>query len=299
LEDVSDIPDEVFLPESDREISYLYVQDEIALSDSLEATIGIRYDDYSDFGSTINPRAALVWKANDKLTTKLLYGEAFRAPAFVELFAVNNPASLGDPNLNPENIRTLDLVFNYFPTENLALSFNVFAYEITDLLSTVQRGESSFQFANVGAQDGQGFEFEFDYRVNSQWRLTGHYAYFKNEDQLLNDDAGDAPNYQLGIRSNWQVTESLQMHIGATHIGEQRRQPLDLRENLSSFSFFDVSLRYAFPSMGLTMQLSGKNVLDEDIREPSQAILDPFAFNIPNDLPQPGSSVFFSIIKTL
>ncbi len=299
LLDVSDNPDEVFLPEKDRQNHYLYIQDEIDLSQDLGATLGLRYDNYSGFGSTFNPRAALVWKTNPKLTTKLLYGEGFRAPAFVELYAVNNPASLGDPNLEPENIRTFDLAFSYRPNFKLYVGFNVFSYQVTDLLTTVPLDNASFQFTNAGEQQGYGIEFEFDYQVNNAFNLSGHYAYFTNEDKIADADVGDAPNHQGSLRGNWKLSDNINLHIAGTYIGEQKRQQLDIRDNLSSYSYFDVSLRYHIPSIGLTAQVSGKNVFDEDIREPSEPVVDPSAFNILNDLPQAGAGMFFSVRKSL
>src|SRR5690606_32168414 len=83
LIDVSDTQC-VFLPEDDRENYYFYVQDIWSFLNDWELTIGVRYDDYTDFGSTVNPRLALVWSTSHNLTTKLLYGEAFRAPSFSE-----------------------------------------------------------------------------------------------------------------------------------------------------------------------------------------------------------------------
>lgn len=95
LVDVNNNPDEVFLPDKSRKNHFIYVQDEISLAQNWDPTLGLRYDNYSDFGTTVPLRAALVWKTKAKLTTKFLYGEVFRAPSFVELFAENNPASLG------------------------------------------------------------------------------------------------------------------------------------------------------------------------------------------------------------
>lgn len=300
LEDVSDIPEEVFLPENSRQNQYIYLQDEIKLSPNLDATLGLRYDNYSDFGTTVNPRAALVWKVNAQVSAKLLYGRAYRAPAFVELFAVNNPAALGDPSLQPENIETLDLALSYRPSASFYLGLNVFAYQITDLLSTVALDNGSLQFANIGEQEGEGFEFEFDYKINESFNVSGHYAYFQNNDKIANSDAGDAPNNQMGLRLNWRLHEQVNLHIGGAYVGEQSRQPADLREEkLSSYSFVDVSLRYDLSSIGLTMQLSAKNLFDEDIREPSDIVVDPQGFNILNDLPQAGSSIYFNIRKTL
>jgi len=70
LTDVSDTPF-VFLPERHRNNSFAFIQDVWNFSNDWELTAGLRYDDYNDFGSTVNPRFALVWSARHDLTAKL------------------------------------------------------------------------------------------------------------------------------------------------------------------------------------------------------------------------------------
>ena len=94
-----------------RKIDYVYAQDEWNFAKDWALTAGIRHDRYSDFGSTTNPRLALVWDASLDLTAKLLYGRAFRAPSFNEEYGINNPVNRGNPNLMPETISTLEAVF--------------------------------------------------------------------------------------------------------------------------------------------------------------------------------------------
>ena len=136
LEDVADT-DEVYMPEADRENHHIYLQGITQLAPDWELTIGARYDNYTDFGSTFNPRLALVWSTSLKLTTKLLYGRAFRAPSFAELLTVNNPVALGNPKLNPETIDTLELAFDYVHSPELSLNFNLYRYKIDDLIRTL------------------------------------------------------------------------------------------------------------------------------------------------------------------
>ena len=104
LIDVSDIAP--YNREEVREVSYLFIQDEWKLIRDWSLTAGVRYDHYSDFGDTVNPRLALVWDTANNLTTKLLYGRAFRAPSFAEQFNINNPIAIGNDNLDPEIINT-------------------------------------------------------------------------------------------------------------------------------------------------------------------------------------------------
>ena len=72
-------------------------------------TAGVRHDQYSDFGGTTNPRLALVWDTAYNLTSKLLYGQAFRPPSFSELYNINNPVGQGNPNLKPETNQSVEL----------------------------------------------------------------------------------------------------------------------------------------------------------------------------------------------
>ena len=73
LVDVSDTP-YAFLDENERENSHIFIQDVWHLADDWELTTGLRFDHYSDFGDTTNPRVALVWSARHNLTVKALYG---------------------------------------------------------------------------------------------------------------------------------------------------------------------------------------------------------------------------------
>ncbi|VAW67084.1 TonB-dependent receptor, partial [hydrothermal vent metagenome] len=64
----------VSLPDGDRKIVYFSLQDEWTFLPDWTLTSGVRYDNYSDFGDTTNPRLALVWQTRHDLSTKLLYG---------------------------------------------------------------------------------------------------------------------------------------------------------------------------------------------------------------------------------
>ena len=164
LTDVSDTPF-VFLRERDRKNYFFFLQDEWKFANDWELTAGVRYDHYSDFGDTINPRFALVWQTRYELTTKLLYGRAFRAPSFAETRAINNPANLGNPNLDPETIQTLELAFDYRPADTLQLGLNLFGYQWDNIIRFVpDPGAPSRTAQNTGKQMGYGLELEADWR---------------------------------------------------------------------------------------------------------------------------------------
>ena len=81
-----------------RNFKAFFIEDIWDIRDNLRLTVGARYDDYSDFGDSLNPRAGLTWEFKKGYDLKLLYGSAFRAPSFVELY----DSLMGDPDLDPE-----------------------------------------------------------------------------------------------------------------------------------------------------------------------------------------------------
>lgn len=143
--------------------------------------------------TTVNPRMALVWETFYNLTSKLMYGTAFRAPSFSEMYAINNPVTLGNPKLRPETMDTVELAFDYRPRYDLRLGWNIFNYWWKDLIRYVpdaNGGSSTAQ--NTGSQAGYGTELEAEWKATDTLKLIGNYAFQKSRDQTLNHDAGNS-----------------------------------------------------------------------------------------------------------
>jgi iron complex outermembrane recepter protein len=79
----------------------------------LDLNVAVRYDDYSDFGNTTNPKAMLTWRPLDSLALRGSYNEGFRAPTLHNIFAP--PSTLdtrnrrADPVLCPGGVPNLAL----------------------------------------------------------------------------------------------------------------------------------------------------------------------------------------------
>jgi iron complex outermembrane receptor protein len=56
----------------------------------LELSAAVRYDDYSDVGSTTNPKFGINWAPIDAITLRGSYGTSFRAPTIPEIYGNSN-----------------------------------------------------------------------------------------------------------------------------------------------------------------------------------------------------------------
>lgn len=292
IEDVSDTA-EVYLPEEDRTTYHAFIQDEWQFADNWQLTSGVRYDHYSDFGSTTNPRLALVWATTDSITTKLLYGQAFRAPSISELYITSNPISLGNKDLKPEKIDTYELALSQQISSDFSYTSNIYLYKIKDFISFQDIGSGAKQAQNFGKRTGYGFEFEADYQPSKSLRILTNYAYQKSEDDKTNSDVGEAPNHQFYLRAEWRPENNWLITPQLNWVGKQERSANDARtEALASYTTVDLTIRQMNVVDNLDISLSIHNFFDKAVFEPSEAN------GLVNDFPMAGRSIYGEIQYT-
>ena len=296
LVDVSDTP-LVFLPEGRRENTHVFLQDIWHFARDWELTAGVRYDHFSDFGDTTNPRVALVWSARRNLTFKALYGEAFRAPSFSETRVQSNPAFLGNPALKPEQLKSYELAVNYQPSFDLTLDFNVFHYQWDDVIQFVaDPGAGTRTARNAGEQTGNGAEFALSWDVTEALTLTGNLAVQKSQDQLTGEDAGNAPEHQSYVRADWDFLPGWSLDVQANRVASRNRVFGDPRSDIGDHVITDLTLRKRQWAPGFEVAVLVKNLFDENAREPSLDG-DPLPL-IPRDLPLAGRAAFLEVRYT-
>ncbi len=117
---------------------------------SLDINIAERYDKYSDFGSTTNPKIGANWSPVDDLMIKANHGTSFRAPTLSQIMGnsqqlyvqnYSDPTrggaivqgvtlSGGNLNLKPETATTNSLGFDFKPKALRGSKFNLTYFDI-------------------------------------------------------------------------------------------------------------------------------------------------------------------------
>lgn len=287
LTDVTGTPF-IYLQDQDRSVKHISLQDEWSFLPDWELTAGIRFDDYSDFGSTANPRLALVWQTNYNLTSKLLYGRAFRAPSFGEQFAINNPVIIGNNRIEPEEIDTIELSFVYRPFYDLDVQLNIFKYEIDGLINFIDDDGifgGSKTARNAFDQKGKGVELEAEWRIGNSISLQGNIAYQDSEDKNTGDTVADAPAKQIFIGLNWQVTNDWTLNAGLHSVIDRVRTATDSRNDIDNNTYVNLTITSGKLFKALDFSLSIQNIFNEDLYEPSDGA-------VPNDNPLAARAVY-------
>lgn len=283
---------ELFLTPRTRRLKYIFLQDEWSINNQWALTAGVRYDDYSDFGSTTNPRLALVWQTSDTLTTKFLYGEAFRAPAFTELYNENNPVVTGNEQLSPETIRTTEAAVLWQTTPRFSLGANIFQYQMDDIIRYVPNSDptTGSTAENIGQQTGQGMEIEFALDASSRLRIQGNYSHQTSTDEESHEDAGLAPENIIHIRGDWRLNSLWATNLQVNWVGDRKREPNDSRPLIDDYTIVNLSIRTLPKQNKWHFSLTLHNLFDEDVREPSSG--RDTGVLIRDDLPLSGRAIY-------
>ncbi|MEW6599340.1 MAG: TonB-dependent receptor [Nitrospirota bacterium] len=277
--------------DTNRYIFAAYIQDEWGILNNLNLTAGIRHDRYNDFGGTTNPRAGLVWSFLENADLKLLYGQAFRAPSFTELYNDNNPSLMGNQDLTPEKIKTYEAGLGYRFSDHFRIDLNYFYNDIDDLIIR-DSSTSPATNANLGGAEIDGVEVVLsgNYSHDNYWQIT--YFWQDPEDSETGESIAYVPLNRATAGINYSFNKYLNVHTDILWTGERSRPDGDTRDPVASYTTVDLALTLKNFYKTLEIQGTVHNLLDEDYEDPDVSGASKY---VPGDYPREGISGLLSV----
>lgn len=241
---------------ANRDIYHLFVQDQWQLNDHLDLTLGLRHDDYSDFGSTTNPRIALAWQQGPwKLRAG--YGSAFNAPSLIQMYSTFSRRTSvinGNPNLKPEESRTAELAARYqFSQGYLELTLHhssvdqLIASEIVSTSGTCPgRGcNYNYLYQNINKATLQGAELTLNLALAENHQMRSSAEYLDARDDKENTRLTDRARWQSYISLNSTLSDQWSSTVRWRYTGDYyATQSRTAPAHNSHFSSVDLNLQY-------------------------------------------------------
>ena len=152
-------------------------------------TLGLRGDIHNIYENKLNYRLGLVIPFNNDKYVKLLYGTSFKAPASNQLYTtLLKPGYITEnPNLEPENANTLELVVGYKLTKKISFLINGYMTNIKDKIELVKSGYNVYA-DNINKINSYGFESEILF-VNKN--ISSYINYSYQYSTVAQDDKGN------------------------------------------------------------------------------------------------------------
>ena len=252
------------------DVSSLYIQNEIQLTEEIIAVLGARYDEFDIEVNNVksgqvrdrkddelSPRLGLIYKPQPDVSIYLSYSESF-LPRSGEQFTDIN----GDKNkLDPDTFENVELGLKWNLSKRLAFSAAVFEID----KRSPQVADSDPSTLDVIHSTIDGFEAQLQGQLSDDWELTASYGYLKGEQVNRSGDTGlrprELPEHTFSIWSAYQVSPQLGLGLGVAYQDESFINSSNTAI-LPSYTRIDAALYYDV-SESLAIQLNVDNVADK------------------------------------
>jgi iron complex outermembrane receptor protein len=289
---VSDLshPSLVWNKQADREVYGAFFQDEWYFTPEWYLIFGTRYDHYDDFGSSVSPRAGLVWDTNRRGGVfKLTYGSAFKAPNFTQLYNQNNPSLVGNPDLDAETLESIEFSWHNVFRDQWHLGTNFYYLETEDLIDRSETRDFTLPlgpqfYENRGETEVYGAEIRCRYSWGYRNYLFATYDYTHAENMLTESDVPWVPEHQANLGVNLFLNERFNWNLEMDYTGERPREYGDPRTPVKDHVVLNTTLRFEQKN-GWDVYVRVENLTDEDVVAPSTVALYP-----QSDMPRPGTT---------
>lgn len=189
-----------------RTMANVFVEHRFTLSKFVDVTPGVAVSYFSDFKLNAFPGMDIGVQLSEKIKAYGNIGYTFRVPTFTDLY-YSDPATLGNPNLEPESAFAQEIGVKYSNT-NFSGSMAFFNRDSDNLIDYIRESTETpiFTAANIANVNTQGIEFEGNYHFTIfNFKQTLHASYTYLNDNIL-DQNKDLSRYSLNTLKHQFIT---------------------------------------------------------------------------------------------
>jgi outer membrane receptor for ferrienterochelin and colicin len=142
---------------------------------------GLRLDNYSNFGSALNPSLSGSWWVLPRARLRTALGRAFRIPTFTELY-YRDPNNEANSDLKPESSWSAEVGADIIPAKDWLGSVTLFSRRERNVIDWI-RGSTreKWRTANIGKLSTAGIELSLERAIGSQVRLAARYSIISSD----------------------------------------------------------------------------------------------------------------------
>jgi len=224
-------------PTLKRKTLSFYLNNQYSLSESLDISTGLRYDNYSDFGDSYSPNLGLVYRLNEKIKLKALYSEAFRAPSWVELTS--------NENLLAESSHSIETGIIFKQNLHNLIRINFYATLLHDMIT---KDINTNKYIQNSKNEFIGSELEYIYAPNNKMELNLFASYIDASDDN-GDDLIDIANILLKTSFYYELDNGISFGSLVKYASSPKRELDDTRARLSDSFLFDQTISYSYKNI--------------------------------------------------
>lgn len=248
--------------------TYVFLQQ--GIGDKIMVSGGLRVELDPIYGTELVPQIGLSAQAAENTSLKASVSKGFRNPTLRELY-LWLPAN---PDLSPESMWNYEIGLLQNALNN-KISFDFAAYysEGENLIQVVGQ-YPNVKNENTGSFKHYGAEFQLNYDINKNLRLSSNYSYLHMDKAITG-----APVHKAFLSGVYRI-QKFTLNANVSYIGDLYTQtnPVEISEN---YTLLNAKISYQLNKY-IKLFLSGENLTDQE-------------YEINYDYPMPGITVMGGI----
>jgi len=252
----------------------VFGQDEIALTDALSLTAGLRRDDDSDFGGEWSPRAGLLWRALPGADLFASVNRAYRAPGLSDRYVrteFNGRLFVGNPELDPETLTAWEIGARARMGGWLRGEVVLFHNDLEDAFDFLMAPDGTFRIENATRESILGVEASLSCRLADglsafmNYSFTdGQYDEFKANPAVEGNELAYLAKNKAAAGLSYEDSGGWSCGASARYVGKRYGDAQNTGENrMNDHVLLDLRGRFALTD-NLDLLLNLDNVLDEE-----------------------------------
>jgi outer membrane receptor for ferrienterochelin and colicins len=182
---------------------------------------GARVDDYSNFGSQIDPSLSCSYRLNDRLTFRSAVSRSFRAPTFNELYWPNDGWSEGNPDLKPETGVSGEIGADIRWVDKITTGLTFFRTEYEDLIIWAQDTPFFWKTKNVDRALISGVECQNVVGLTDHLSWEINYTFLSATNRDTHKDLVYRPHHKIDHKLTWRNNNGLVCSATAEWVGSR------------------------------------------------------------------------------
>lgn len=203
----------------DRRTIEMFAQNDMVFNDNWELVLGVRWQDDSDFGTHVAPKASLKARLLDTQdwqgVVRASLGKGYRVPNLKERYYVFDHSHLGymvkgNPGLTPESSVSAQLGLRLDWREDLTFEVNGFYNRIRDLIQIDQDnatpggpGVMIYSYRNIARARTQGVETGLRWQALPELAFNLGYTYTQTRNLDTGNELTRRPQHMARLGVDW------------------------------------------------------------------------------------------------
>jgi len=246
-----------------------YLESELDFFEIGTLKLGVRWDDYSNFGDRLSPSASFNTWIFDKIKFHGLVAKSFRAPTFNDLYWPREDYIFwgveGNETLGPEKAESYEVGISGYFIKGIKTDITLFKTDVKDMIEWVADSLWWSRPENISSVEMKGIETEAEYVLKERLKVNFNYGYLEAENKNTQKWLVYRPHHLYKLKLSYSPESRYEISLSGIYKTKRFANPSNT-SILDHYYAINSNFTYRLSEVARLL-FEAKNILDKEYQE--------------------------------